>query len=52
MSSYVENLYHYPIKVLTAQPLQKAALTKGQGFPLDRAFGFARPESGFDPKDP
>ena len=52
MSSYVENLYHYPIKGLTAQPLQKVALTKGQGFPLDRAFGFARPESGFDPNDP
>ena len=52
MSSYVENLYHYPIKGLTAQSLQKVALTKGQGFPLDRAFGFARPESGFDPNDP
>ena len=52
MSVFVKSLFHYPIKGLKAQSLSSVALTKGQGFPLDRAFGFALPESGFDPKNP
>lgn len=52
MSGIVKNLYCYPIKGLSAQPLEKVRLKAGEGFPLDRAFGFARPGSGFDPQNP
>lgn len=52
MSATVEMLCHYPVKGLSAQRLDHVILTPGQGFPLDRAFGFARPGSGFDPDNP
>lgn len=48
----ITNLFHYPVKGLSAQPLQRVDLEPGKGFPLDRAFGFARPNSGFDPDNP
>jgi len=48
----IQNLYRYPIKGLSAEPLETVELRKGLGFPMDRAFGFARPDSGFDPSDP
>lgn len=43
----VQSLFHYPVKGLTAQPLDAVELEKGQGFPHDRMFGFARHDSGF-----
>ncbi|WP_223422403.1 MOSC domain-containing protein [Tateyamaria pelophila] len=52
MTGEIRRLFHYPIKGLNAQPLDHVALAKGEGFPLDRAFGFARPNSGFDPDNP
>jgi uncharacterized protein YcbX len=52
MRGQVRNLYNYPIKGLSAQALDRVTLVPGQGFPLDRAFGFARPGSGFDPHNP
>lgn len=52
MSATVEMLCHYPVKGLSAQRLDHVTLAPGQGFPLDRAFGFARPGSGFDPDNP
>jgi len=52
MSGVVEHLFHYPIKGLSSQSLDHVNLQIGQGFPMDRAFGFARPDSGFDPKAP
>lgn len=52
MSATVEMLCHYPVKGLSAQRLDHVTLAPGQGFPLDRAFGFARPGSGFDPENP
>jgi uncharacterized protein YcbX len=48
----VENLYRYPIKGLSAQSLEAVSLITGEGFPWDRAYGFARPKSGFDPENP
>ena len=48
----VKDLYRYPIKGLSAQSLKAVSLIAGEGFPLDRAFGFARPNSGFDPDNP
>lgn len=52
MQGTVRTLCHYPVKGLSAQEIDSVTLAVGQGFPLDRAFGFARPDSGFDPLDP
>lgn len=52
MSAKIETLWYYPVKGLSAQPLTEVSLAPGEGFPLDRAFGFARPGSGFDPDNP
>lgn len=52
MNGYIQSLFHYPVKGLSAQSLNHVDLAMGQGFPLDRAFGFARPGSGFDPDNP
>lgn len=52
MNGEIKSLFHYPIKGLSAQRLGCVQLTPGEGFPLDRAFGFARPGSGFDPANP
>jgi hypothetical protein len=48
----IQNLYHYPVKGLSAQPLTKVELSPGEGFPFDRVFGLARHDSGFDPSAP
>lgn len=48
----VRGLYHYPVKGLSAQPLERVSLAAGQGFPHDRIFGIARADSGFDAKNP
>lgn len=48
----VKALYSYPIKGLSPQTLDSVTLTAGQAFPGDRMFGFARADSGFDPKNP
>lgn len=48
----IRHLLTYPVKGLSAQPLDSVALDAGTGFPLDRAFGLARPGSGFDPANP
>jgi len=52
MIAIVTQLCHYPIKGLSAQVLDHVTLHIGKGFPLDRAFGFARHDSGFDPANP
>ena len=52
MNGTVAMLHHFPIKGLSAQPLDAVTLAPGEGFPFDRAFGFARHDSGFDPADP
>lgn len=48
----VSALTRYPVKGLSGQLLNSVALKSGQGFPCDRRFGFARPNSGFDPENP
>lgn len=52
MAMKIEALTRFPIKGLSGQTLDNVILTTGQGFPGDRKFGFARPDSGFDPADP
>lgn len=48
----VNALTRYPVKGLSGQQLNSVTLKTGQGFPCDRQFGFARPNSGFDPENP
>lgn len=48
----VNKLSRYPVKGLSGQTLESVELKPGQGFPGDRQFGFARPDSGFDPNNP
>lgn len=52
MQGEIRGLFHYPVKGLTGQPLERVDLQAGQGFPWDRVYGFARPGSGFDPENP
>ena len=52
MEGQLRDLYHYPIKGLSPQPLGLVEMREGEGFPFDRMFGFARHDSGFDPADP
>ncbi len=46
---WVEELFAYPVKGLSAQPLELAALQPGKGIPHDRTFAFARPGGGYRP---
>jgi len=48
----VTDLYRYPVKGLSPEPLAQVALTAGRGFPMDRAFALARPGVVFDPAAP
>lgn len=52
MTATIDALTAYPIKGLSGQPLHSVPLTAGNGFPGDRQYGFARPDSGFDPEHP
>ena len=52
MGTFIDALTRFPVKGLSGQSLQRVSLEPGQGFPCDRLFGFARPNSGFDPNDP
>ena len=52
MQGTIQNLYNYPIKGLSAQGLTEVELRRGNGFPFDRVFGFARHDSGFSVEDP
>lgn len=52
MKTTVDRLTRFPVKGLSGQALKSVRLEPGQGFPCDRRFGFARPNSGFDLNDP
>lgn len=52
MTTTIEALTRFPIKGLSGQQLASVQLDAGEGFPGDRKFGFARPDSGFDPVNP
>src|SRR5258707_1036800 len=45
-------IYRYPVKGLSAEKLQSAALTPGRCLPYDRRFAVALPATRFDPKRP
>ncbi|MEO9649119.1 MAG: MOSC domain-containing protein [Roseobacter sp.] len=48
----IVRLNRYPVKGLSAEPLEAVDLNTGEGIPGDRLFGFARYNSGFDPARP
>jgi uncharacterized protein YcbX len=48
----IEYLYRYPVKGLTAEPLDAAEVGQGDCIPWDRAFALAQGDSGFDPAQP
>lgn len=45
----MRELLVYPVKGLSAQPLDRVALRPGQGVPHDRTFAFARPDGRYRP---
>jgi uncharacterized protein YcbX len=45
----VKELFVYPVKGLSAQPLDRVALRPGEGVPNDRMFAFARPDGRYRP---
>jgi uncharacterized protein YcbX len=45
-------LYRYPVKGLSAEPLESVELTPGRGVPHDRVFALARPDTEFDEQHP
>ncbi len=49
MSGVVRDLFVYPVKGLSGQPLPEVALESGCGFPGDRAFALARPDGRYVP---
>jgi len=48
----VQNLYRYPVKGLSPEPLARAMLSAGHYFPGDRLFAIENGPSGFDPAAP
>jgi uncharacterized protein YcbX len=48
----IESLYRYPVKGLTPEPLDHAALTPARGIPWDRAFALSQGDSAFDITQP
>lgn len=52
MSGLVKHLITYPIKGLSGQVLESVGLQIERGFPLDRAFAFARYDSGMEAAKP
>lgn len=45
-------LHRYPVKGLSAQPLERAALETGRHFPGDRLYAIENGPSGYDPAQP
>jgi GntR family transcriptional regulator / MocR family aminotransferase len=48
----LKNIYRYPIKGLSAQPLTRVELQARKPFPHDRVFALVRPGAPFDTSDP
>lgn len=49
---YLDSLYRYPVKGLSAEPLTAVELVEAGYFPGDRLFALENGPSGFDPKVP
>ena len=52
MVASIAQLYRYPVKGLSPEPLDSAQLSVGQGIPQDRRFAVTHGHSKFDPANP
>jgi uncharacterized protein YcbX len=52
MTVTIRDLYRYPVKGLSAEPLRRVALSPGRCLPHDRRFAIALPSTQFDPANP
>ena len=48
----IKNIYRYPVKGLSPEPLERTTLTVGQTIPADRLYAIENGPSGFDPAAP
>ncbi len=48
----IDSIYRYPVKGLTPEPLERAALSPGQTLLADRRYAIENGPSGFDPAAP
>src|SRR4051794_22772468 len=48
----IRSIYRYPVKGLSAQPLQRVPLRPGQTLPADRLYAIENGPTGFDPAHP
>jgi hypothetical protein len=48
----VKKIYRYPVKGLSAEPMERAILTAGQTIPGDRRYAIENGPIGFDPAAP
>jgi len=48
----ITNLYRYPVKGLSGEPLNSVELEPGHGMPFDRQFALALPGTEFDASNP
>jgi uncharacterized protein YcbX len=49
VTAHVEGLFVYPVKGMSAQPLERVTLTAGRGVPHDRTIALARPGGAYVP---
>src|SRR5215475_14730141 len=49
---HLASLYRYPIKGLSAEPLERAVLVAGETLPFDRAYAIENGPGRFDPDTP
>ena len=52
MSGQVVGIFRYPVKGFTPEPLSRAPLAPGEGFPHDRIYAVENGPSGYDPAAP
>lgn len=52
MHARIQSIYRYPVKGLSAQPLERVALRPGQTLPADRLYAIENGPTGFDPAHP
>ena len=50
--SRIAQIFRYPVKGLSPEPMNRAALSPGKTIPLDRAFALAHGSTQFDPAKP
>jgi MOSC domain-containing protein len=52
MPARIQAIYRYPVKGLSAQPLERVPLRPGQTLPADRLYAIENGPTGFDPAHP